>query len=289
MSRLEDVSNAIRDQGLNWLAGDTPVGRRAEVGKLPGLGFTVKGREPAGGRGPISQQSFAFQTAVLPQLVDWRAVGRDEENYVTPVRDQKQCGACVSFATCAALESRIKMKREDADFDVNLSVADLFFCGTRKNGCEEGWQIGQALKHCRSNGVGKDADFRYKGRQTSCKDIDPFVHVPRWRRHKQSSDRKEAIRLRGPVIGAMVVYSDFLWYKGGVYRPTTAEALGLHAIAVIGYDDKSGSWIIKNSWGVAWGAGGFAQIGYGTCGVDAQFEFYDPEVELGKPKPAKKK
>lgn len=276
MARLDDVRAAIRAQDQAWEAGATRIGETYESGRFHGLGFAPKGRELGGGRGKLSQQSFAFQGAAPPRYVDWRDVNGDD--WITSVRDQGQCGSCVSFATCAVLESRTKIRLADPHHTVQLSVAHLFFCGAGDSGCEDGWQIGSALKRCRDTGVGKEDDFRYKPRNARCKEIDPVVRVERWRRISKNDERKQALYQRGPVIGAMVVYSDILWYRGGVYRPTTTETIGLHAIAVIGYDDEKGCWLVKNSWGAAWGEGGFARIGYGTCGVDAQFEFYDPQV-----------
>jgi len=173
----------------------------------------------------------------------------------------------------------MRIANKDANLILVLSVADLFFCGTGTDGCEKGWQPGLALERCRDHGVGRDADFPYRGRQAYCKGIPPVVRVKRWRKAVDAQARKEALCVRGPVIGAMVVYSDFLYYRGGVYRPTTSDVLGLHAIAVIGYDDEAGCWTIKNSWGDGWGDGGFARIGYGGCGIDAQFAFYDAQVE----------
>ena len=286
MPRLEEVKSAIKEQGQSWKAGETEVGiqfeKHFESGNFRSLGLSIGGPEPSGGPGRPTQQRFAFQAVIEPpELVDWRDVnGKD---WTTKVRDQRRCGACVSFATCAVLGSRIKIGRADAKFDIDLSVAHLFFCGAGDNACEDGWQIGQALNRSRKYGVGKESDFPYQDRQIKCKKTSPYVRVSRWRRPKEIIDRKKALYLRGPVIGAMVVYSDFVWYKGGVYRPTTAEVVGLHAIAVIGYDDPKGCWIVQNSWGAKWGVGGYTQIGYGCCGIDAQFEFYDPEVDLENP------
>ena len=160
-----------------------------------------------------------------------------------------------------------------------LSVADLFFCGTATNSCDEGWQPGQALARCREHGVGCESDFRYRDKQMPCKGITPIVKVPRWAKATDSEARKEALCDRGPVIACMAIYSDFLYYRAGVYRPTTSETVGLHAVAVVGYDDKAGCWIVKNSWSQEWGEEGFGRIGYGCCGIDAQYPFYDPEVE----------
>jgi C1A family cysteine protease len=174
----------------------------------------------------------------------------------------------------------MKIKNRDPHFTADLSVAHLFFCGAGENGCDEGWQIGQALKHCKKDGVGNESNFRYSDRQLPCQTITPCVRVTRWRRVKETLERKDAIRSRGPVVAGMVIYKDFGYYRSGVYRPTTADSIGLHAVSVIEYDDDKGCWIVKNSWGTTWGEGGFVRIGYGTCGIDAQFEFYDPEVEL---------
>ena len=58
---------------------------------------------------------------------------------------------------------------------------------------------------------------------------------------------------------------------------------GLHAVAVVGYDDGQRCWIVKNSWGTNWGEGGFFRIGYGECGLDTQFPFFDPAVAIVGP------
>jgi C1A family cysteine protease len=178
------------------------------------------------------------------------------------------------------LESRAKIQNEEPFLSLDLSKAHLFFCGT-ENGCEAGWSPGHALKFCRESGIGLEKDLPYQGKQQKCKEIKPVVRVPRWRKiDDHHEDGRKAIVRRGPVIGGMVVYSDFLYYRSGIYRPVTTQNVGLHAITVIGFDDETTCWIVKNSWGSAWGEGGYARIGYGTCGIDAQFPFYDPEVAI---------
>lgn len=280
MTELDRIRQAIRSQGLTWRAGLTPIAKLHRAGNLaPGVfGFAPRGREPGGGWRPRRSAEFGEAGRMpLPAARDWRDAGG--ENWVTPVRDQGMCGSCVAFATCAALESRMRIANKDANLNLTLSVADLFFCGTGADGCEKGWQPGLALERCRDHGVGRDADFPYRGKQAYCRGIPPVVRVKRWRKATGADARREALCVRGPVIGAMVVYSDFLYYRGGVYRPTTSDVLGLHAITIIGYDDGAGCWAIKNSWGTDWGDGGFGRIGYGCAGVDAQFAFYDAEVD----------
>lgn len=286
MTSLRETQKRIEEQRLNWEAGSNSIGQLIESRAFSGFGFSPRGREPKGGRGSLRRQSFAFTTSTLPANVDWRDVNGSD--WTTQIRDQGQCGSCVAFATIGVLEARIRIQKGDPHHQVDLSEAHLFFCGGPADGCETGWQPGAALKFCRDNGVAAERDFPYVARQTTCGtaqiNLSPWVKVKRWRRIDAAvhsdRDRKSAIVARGPVIAGMNVYADFGWYRGGVYRPTTTELVGRHAIAIIGYDDSQGCWIAKNSWGVGWGEGGWVRIGYGSCGIDAQFDFYDPEVEL---------
>jgi C1A family cysteine protease len=279
MLSLHELQSQIRKSGLDWEAGNTPASRDYAAGKTQRFGFAPTPREPSGGpRRGFERQTFAFAAGSFPSSVDWREV--EGANYVTSVGDQGQCGSCVAFSVCAVLESRAKIHKEDAYFSIELSKAHLFFCGT-KNGCEAGWAPANALKFCREHGVGLERHFPYQGSQQSCKEIGPVIKVPRWRRISDHHEEgRKAIIRRGPVVGGMVVYSDFLFYRSGIYRPVTTQVVGLHAVTIIGFDDEKGCWLIKNSWGSAWGEGGYARVGYGTCGIDAQFPFYDPEVAL---------
>ena len=54
-----------------------------------------------------------------------------------------------------------------------------------------------------------------------------------------------------------IVYRDFMSYKSGVYHHVSGEALGGHAVKIVGYGVDSVSnkkyWIVANSWGTSWG------------------------------------
>ena len=65
------------------------------------------------------------------------------------------------------------------------------------------------------------------------------------------------------------MYEDFKDYNGGIYEHEYGPFAGNHLVAIIGYDDSQGYWICKNSWGTAWGEGGFFRIKYGECGIDS--------------------
>jgi len=76
----------------------------------------------------------------------------------------------------------------------------------------------------------------------------------------------------GPVAAAFTVYSDFPTYKSGVYKHTTGQALGGHAIEIIGFGTENSEdyWLVKNSWNEEWGDAGTFKIlrGSNECGIE---------------------
>lgn len=90
-----------------------------------------------------NHQHFMATAAVAaptayPLAYDWRAApahaGRPAGNYMTPIRDQGQCGSCVSFGSVAALESDELIKHNNPGNNMDLSEAFLFFCDKRVTG-----------------------------------------------------------------------------------------------------------------------------------------------------------
>ena len=85
----------------------------------------------------------------------------------------------------------------------------------------------------------------------------------------------------GSITAAFTVYEDFLSYKSGVYVHKTGQALGGHAIKIIGYGVENGVeyWLCNNSWNDTWGDNGFYKIkkGVNECGIES-------DVSSGNPK-----
>lgn len=72
---------------------------------------------------------------------------------------------------------------------------------------------------------------------------------------------KEALK-RGPLMATLKIFEDFLAYKSGVYKHAKGPKLGSHTLMIIGFDDGSKSWIVRNSWGPGWGENGFGRLSY---------------------------
>jgi C1A family cysteine protease len=76
---------------------------------------------------------FGAPLVGAPAAIDWRNNGG---NYVTPIKDQKQCGSCVGFCTCSVIESAVRIKLGNPNYAIDLSEGFLQFCG---GGSCDGW------------------------------------------------------------------------------------------------------------------------------------------------------
>jgi cathepsin B len=91
--------------------------------------------------------------------------------------------------------------------------------------------------------------------------------------YRQVEAMQTAIMNGGPLAVAFTVYDDFPTYKSGVYKRTSNNALGGHAVEMIGWGvDPTGGpyWWIKNSWNNMWGDHGYFKIakGINECGIE---------------------
>ena len=84
----------------------------------------------------------------------------------------------------------------------------------------------------------------------------------------QNAGQLKAILAAGyPFVFGFTVYesfeSDAVAKTGIVAVPTATETvLGGHAVMAVGYDDASQRFLVRNSWGSAWGIGGYFTIPY---------------------------
>ena len=276
LQQLEEHLATLEVRAGWWPAQDEVVALNLQIQGRFGFGLTtsVSARREAIALAYSEEQELGPQRP-SPREVDWR--DQDGTDWVTPVRNQRNCGACVAFATCAVLESRLGISSGEPDLGVDLAEADLFFCGC-DNCCDTGWDVTPALERCKDRGVGLEKDFPYRPGNQPCKKITPVVRIASWET-AESMDGRMRLLESGPVIAAMRVFEDFSYYRRGVYRHVAGEFLALHAVAVIGYNDYDEYWIVKNSWGNRWGNDGFAKIAYSQCGMDREFPFYAPEID----------
>ena len=77
---------------------------------------------------------------------------------------------------------------------------------------------------------------------------------------------KAALIEHGPLASSFLADNCFTLYESGVFNGQRNRSVN-HAVAIIGWDDDKGAWLIKNSWGKDWGEKGFGWVKYGSNNI----------------------
>lgn len=190
-------------------------------------------------------------------------------NGVTKVKDQGNCGSCWAFTSLATIESSYKLvnKRE-----MDLSEQQLVNCSPN-DGCSGGWyfNVFEWLTYYDKD-VSQEMALPYSQNEENCSITPPTnIKLANWGTLPQGAsemDIKEAIVKHGALSAAL--YSNnpsFIFYDGsGVIDASNTEFID-HAVAVVGWDDFKGAWLIKNSWGPAWGDKGYGWLKYDSSSL----------------------
>jgi cathepsin C len=232
----------------------------------------------------------------LPESWDWRNVSG--VNYVSPPRDQGSCGSCYAMATIAAYESRIRIMTKNKE-QVILSPQDVISCSHYNQKCKGGFPF-LVGKHVNDFTLVPEDCFEYEASgfvPCAKKCTNPRLRVTIKGDYKYIGDFYGAstpelimreIYKNGPVPASFLVYPDFKYYKGGVYRNVNAEKVirkkgkvnkfepTTHSVLLVGWgvdkETNTDYWIAKNSWGELWGLNGYFLIrrGVDEASIEAQ-------------------
>lgn len=200
----------------------------------------------------------------------------DLRKWCSPVEDQGHLGSCVGNSVVGALEflqlragrqlndlSRLfvyynsRLMHHDQDKDsgtyIRLAFGTLSTLGT----CSESiWPYDTSKVFVRPRlSAYRDG---YANKIGSYYSIDSAGS-------QRVDDVKEALRAQHPVVFGMYVDNDYIRFYGPGTVPMprkTRTGGGGHAQLIVGYDDNNASWLVRNSWGTAWGDAGYAWVPY---------------------------
>ena len=272
---VEAIQRAIEEAGAGWTAGHTPQTQMTEEQRddLIPDGDVVFGPPPLPEELYEASPGTTKGDPPTPDPTASRFSWRDYEgvDWMTEVKDQRTCGGCWAFSSLGATEAAYNIAIGEPHLDIDLSEQTVIACTS--GGCDGGMPepVAQYLRH---TGVPDEQCYPYLAIDGRCEDrcsdwTTRAFQISGWGWRPiflyGEAGVKEYI-VRSPLIVSMDVYTDFNAYTGGVYEHVTGEYEGGHSIALVGWDDAHDSWICKNSWGPAWGDGGYFEIKRGDSG-----------------------
>jgi C1A family cysteine protease len=219
-------------------------------------------------------RAFGALTAP-PSSYDLRTV--NGTGRLTPVRDQGSYGTCWAFASFGSLESYL-MPGDPNDFsEDNLALKSGFsLTGGSYNAGGNLYMSSAYLT--RWGGPVYESDDAY-GDSVTPSGLTPRKHVQQidWLPARASAtdndNVKNAVMQNGGAYVSM--YWSNSYYKAataGYYYKGSASAN--HAVVIVGWDDNyaagnfattpagNGAFIVRNSWGTAWGQAGYFYVSY---------------------------
>lgn len=186
-----------------------------------------------------------------------------------PIFDQGKLGSCAANALCSAYEfdapdfngSRLFLYYNERILENNISQ-------------DAGTTLSYGIQCLEKYGVCPEADWPY--------DVDNFAIKPRDKCYTDAlnsrvvnvsnikttiKDMKRSLQTGIPFVIGIQIYSSFesktVSDTGIVPMPShTDTLLGGQAVMVCGYNDNSGRWIVRNSWGTSWGDKGYFYLPY---------------------------
>ncbi|MEM7153173.1 MAG: C1 family peptidase [Myxococcota bacterium] len=212
------------------------------------------------------------------------------KEYMPEPRSQGSCGSCWAFATLSVFEASMNIAN---GFDAGLDYSEqhLVDCATASDGfdigsCRGGYTV-MVYDYLQRKGTQLEETVPYLERDDSCnaglkaeKKISNWGFVHENGAVPEVDQIKAAICNYGPVSASVHVSPAFKAYSGGVFDEHASGQTN-HAVSLVGWDDKRGAWLMRNSWGKWWGEDGYMWIEYGSnkIGRSAAWAVVEPDVK----------
>ncbi|NXQ26606.1 CATS protein, partial [Alaudala cheleensis] len=206
----------------------------------------------------------------VPEALDWR-----DKGCVTEVKNQGACGSCWAFSAVGALEAQVKLKTGNL---VSLSAQNLVDCSGMygNKGCAGGFMT-EAFQYIIDNGgIESEESYPYTAQVRLGR---AAFHENTWKKQLETAGNswKQLPQLL-PESSGMRVGCGISWDSSGISPspgvfddPQCSQEVN-HGVLVVGYGSLQNKdyWLVKNSWGVHFGDGGYIRMARNAsnlCGI----------------------
>lgn len=202
----------------------------------------------------------------LPAKVDLRKA-------CSAIEDQGQLGSCTANALVGALEF---LERKQKQPVANLSRLFVYYNERvieHSVNQDAGAMLRDGIKTLAKQGVCTEKFWPYAIKKFAAKPTaacytQATAHtISSYQRLSTLTDMRACLASGFPFVFGFTVYDSFesaaVAASGVVPLPKKNErVLGGHAVCAVGYDDKAKRFIVRNSWGRAWGQKGYCTMPY---------------------------
>lgn len=201
----------------------------------------------------------------------------DLEDKMPAVYDQGQLGSCTANAIGAAVQfERMKQQCANAEADNPSRLFIYYNERDMENTINEdsGAQIRDGIKSVAKLGVCWEKEWPYEIRKFTIKPPHKCFEdalnnqAIQYARVEQTLTQMQQVLAQGhPIVMGFTVYDGFeseqVANTGALQMPTARErVIGGHAVLIVGYDNGSQRFKVRNSWGRDWGKRGYFTAPY---------------------------
>jgi C1A family cysteine protease len=222
-------------------------------------------------RGRLKQ----LQAIPLPSQWDSRA-----HNLVGPVKDQGSCGSCWDFSGTGVIEIAFN-KTAIGGGPKKFILSEEYSLSCYHNGGCKGDDNTTVLDWAKVHGLPLTKDYGpYTQNVAKClyKPNRQLYQIDDWGFADSNgksgvtptTDIKAAIMQYGAVGCAVAADNAFMNHPAGsVFTGSGSKTID-HDVILVGWDDTTNSWILRNSWGPGWCEKGYIRISYGANAVGTE-------------------
>lgn len=212
-------------------------------------------------------RDFKFAPAVQQPLPN----RRDLRPNCAPVYDQKNLGSCTSFSVIGAYIFAEKKQGKPGGVYSHLGLYFMERAIEKTIASDAGAMIRTGLKVVLADGLIPESEWPYDESQFAVRPPQQDYHdalAHKALRYESITQNlynfRYCIASGYPFTYGISVYGNFPMDTptGDIPMPNNEATNEGHAMLAVGYDDDRRVFIVQNSWGTGWGAGGFGTIPY---------------------------